>query len=305
MVYRIHNIQLITEEYDLSQYLNTDDSVCSNFICYNIVRVDNPFICDAILTGCRTGSRSYGGIQITSYRLHGTLFIVAAQLFHARICASEHSVEIYSSYDDDITAAIINNIIVTAIMAYQDVFTLHGSMILCNGKGICLLGESGVGKSTLAYEMIKNHKGILLADDNILCTHGDSKITVMKSAKGVKLIPLQMEQNSLSYKGKIVIESDSNDIMFSGIDKVFFLDRNIDCFDSYVVAKKLTFEQRKMLLLKNIKGTYCMDRSVTLRLLNMIDTLINTADMHKVTIKNSIDAVPNIAYELLEDELWD
>lgn len=299
MIYRIHNLQLITEDYDLSQYLSTIDSVCSDIICYDIVRMDTPFICEALFSDCRIGVRSYGGLQITSYKLQRALLIAASRFFHAKIHTSERKVEIYSSFEDDITAAIINNIIITAILSYQNIFTLHGSMILCNGKGICLIGESGVGKSTLTYEIIKNHRGVLLADDNILCTYDDSKITVIKSSNGVRLISLQNDQKNLNYKGKMVVESDNNDIVFSNIDKVFFLDRHINCLDSHVEVKKLTYAQQKMLILRNIKGTYCMDRFVTLRLLNMIDILINTADLYKASIKNSIDAVPNIANELL------
>ena len=299
MIYRIHNLQLITEDYDLSQYLTVVDSVRSEIACYYVDRVDTPFICEALLSDYRIGVRSYGGLHIKSYKLQGALLIAASQFLHAKIHISEHRVEIYSSLEDDITAAIINNIIITAILSYQNVFTLHGSMVLCNGKGICLIGESGVGKSTLTYEIIKKHRGILLADDNILCTHDDSKITVVKSSIGVRLIPSQLDQNNLNYKGKIVVESDNNDVVFSNLDKVFFIDRNTNCSDSYVEVNKLTFEQQKMLILRNIKGTYCMDRSVTLRLLNMIDILINTADLCKVSVKNSVDAVPNIVNELL------
>lgn len=74
--------------------------------------------------------------------------------------------------DDPINAFEVCYLVVLSAMGEaldrRGVHRVHGLGLCCDGRGILFLGASGVGKSTLALEFLKDEKSRILSDDTPL-----------------------------------------------------------------------------------------------------------------------------------------
>ncbi|MHC1586639.1 MAG: HPr kinase/phosphorylase [Candidatus Hecatellaceae archaeon] len=47
----------------------------------------------------------------------------------------------------------------------HDIYSVHGACLDIDGRGICIVGSSGVGKTTHTYGLLRNHKVRVVSDD--------------------------------------------------------------------------------------------------------------------------------------------
>ena len=66
---------------------------------------------------------------------------------------------------NEFTSSTINSIIASLKVSLAPKQTLHGVLVEIYGEGVLILGDSGVGKSETAIELVKRHR--LIADDAV------------------------------------------------------------------------------------------------------------------------------------------
>jgi len=62
-------------------------------------------------------------------------------------------------------------------------YSIHGSFVDCNGKGVGIIGVSGSGKTTLTYGLMENRQFRFLTDDWFFVRIINGKIAVYSSEK--------------------------------------------------------------------------------------------------------------------------
>ena len=78
--------------------------------------------------------------------------------------AKEHSIPLLRT--DQSTSVFMSNLILSLNVALAPMTTVHGVLVEVYGEGILIMGESGVGKSEMAIELVKRgHR--LVADDAV------------------------------------------------------------------------------------------------------------------------------------------
>lgn len=99
------------------------------------------------------------------------------------LCAMEHKVPIFRTQDS--TSSFIAGLISRLNVELAPRITRHGVLVEVYGEGILLLGESGVGKSETAIELIKRgHR--LIADDSVELRRVSEKTIVGKSPDNIR-----------------------------------------------------------------------------------------------------------------------
>jgi HPr kinase/phosphorylase len=88
--------------------------------------------------------------------------------------ADRKNFPIFSSYAP--TSSLMVEIITYLEEYFAPVETLHGNLLLVNGMGVLLEGESGSGKSEISLELLKRGH-ILVADDRVDAYRAHNKIT--------------------------------------------------------------------------------------------------------------------------------
>ena len=81
---------------------------------------------------------------------------------------------------------------------------VHGTLVAIEGKGVLLIGNSGVGKSDLALRLIERGRAVLVADDVVCLTkvgdqligQADDKIAGLLEVRGLGIIPYAYRQNA-------------------------------------------------------------------------------------------------------------
>ncbi|MBR6424355.1 MAG: HPr(Ser) kinase/phosphatase [Oscillospiraceae bacterium] len=103
--------------------------------------------------------------RLLSYRIPGLIYARNLEPSGEVIqMAKKHNITLFSS--DQPTAALIANMIVSLSSHLAPRVTRHGVLVEVYGEGLLLLGESGVGKSEAAVELLKRgHR--LIADDAV------------------------------------------------------------------------------------------------------------------------------------------
>jgi len=89
-------------------------------------------------------------------------------------------------------------------------YSVHGSAIDYNGKGIGIIGTSGSGKTTLTYGLLLNEKFNYITDDWFFVRLKKKRVTIFSSEKNSYLRE-GLEKNWKSYKSKIKIASNKKD----------------------------------------------------------------------------------------------
>ena len=103
--------------------------------------------------------------RLFSYKIPA--LVIARSIAPSRECmamAKKHNVTILSSHEA--TSTVVSAIISYLKAALAPTITRHGVLMEVHGEGLLLVGESGIGKSEVAMELIKRgHR--LIADDAV------------------------------------------------------------------------------------------------------------------------------------------
>lgn len=92
-------------------------------------------------------------------------------------------------YSRRLAETTITGRVLGLILSHLDSFLiLHGCVLVVNGKGICLLGQSGFGKSTLGAYFL-NHGFSLLADDLAVIRIQNNRFTLEPGPAEIRLWP--------------------------------------------------------------------------------------------------------------------
>ncbi len=84
---------------------------------------------------------------------------------------------------------LLLNQIIPRYLASTGRLVLHASAVtLENGRSVAFLGNSGLGKSTLASSFHRNG-ALLISDDCILLDPGDNEVTAIGGLPGIRLFP--------------------------------------------------------------------------------------------------------------------
>jgi DNA polymerase III delta prime subunit len=106
--------------------------------------------------------------------------------FHYEICDNGHLIS-YERRHPDLLHHLVNMVLpMAASMENRMIF--HGSAVAIASKAYIFIGESGVGKSTLAASLSREH-GKLICDDCFSITRTDGKWLVYPSYQSLRLWP--------------------------------------------------------------------------------------------------------------------
>lgn len=145
-----------------------------------------------------------------------------------------------------------------ALLMQRGIVLLHGNALTKNGKAIICLGESGIGKSTLAYSLMLQGWQVL-ADDivalskNFKVLPGIPRIKLWQDSldsfniDSLKLTPIREKIN------KFVIAKDNLKISNNEyeIKKIYILKRDFDDLNLTQEVTKIESEKSKFLFLRN------------------------------------------------------
>jgi hypothetical protein len=67
--------------------------------------------------------------------------------------------------DETILEALLYGLAARTVLLHGGTFSIHGSLVELDGRGVALGGHSGAGKSTTAVELARRHGGRLVIDD--------------------------------------------------------------------------------------------------------------------------------------------
>ena len=74
-------------------------------------------------------------------------------------------------------------------MNQRGLLTIHGSAVEINGRGICIAGASGAGKSTTALGLRRRGHRLLVDDMSIVSSMPAGPLAVVPYLRGVHLTP--------------------------------------------------------------------------------------------------------------------
>lgn len=119
------------------------------------------------------------GVEDASYKLSAHEVCVHTPDFRAIVSRDGRYVEL--SLVDGVAPAILTRTfaqrVMPLVMFFQGALQLHASVVSRGGLGICIFGEGGAGKSTLAAEFV-NRGFSLLDDDRAVLRKGKGGLTV-------------------------------------------------------------------------------------------------------------------------------
>lgn len=111
------------------------------------------------------------------FKLKPPLIIICSDFEHTNIIqkiASKYSTTVVTT---DLASNELNIILSGWINEQLATFKLfHGTVIFWNGIGVLIKGESGVGKSEVALQILKNNNAMLVGDDAIEISNIDGRI---------------------------------------------------------------------------------------------------------------------------------
>jgi hypothetical protein len=67
--------------------------------------------------------------------------------------------------DETIVEALLYGLAARTVLLHGGTFSIHGSLVELEGRGVALGGHSGAGKSTTAVELARHHGGRIVIDD--------------------------------------------------------------------------------------------------------------------------------------------
>ena len=68
-------------------------------------------------------------------------------------------------YDETIVEALLYGMAARQVLLHRGTFTVHGTLVTLDGRGIAIGGHSGAGKSTTALELVQRHSATVAVDD--------------------------------------------------------------------------------------------------------------------------------------------
>ncbi len=117
--------------------------------------------------------------QLLAYKEPGVIFsrgLLPDDIFLE--IANKHEVPVLSS--TRLTGSLIAEIIRWLNVQLAPCTSIHGVLVDCYGVGVLLMGESGIGKSEAALELIK--RGHRLVTDDVVEIHKVSEVTLVGTA---------------------------------------------------------------------------------------------------------------------------
>ena len=90
----------------------------------------------------------------------------------------------------DTTSNFMGSLIASLNVSLADRMTRHGVLVECYGEGILMLGDSGIGKSETAIELVKRgHR--LIADDAVEIKKVSAKTLVGSALRGIGIVDVR------------------------------------------------------------------------------------------------------------------
>ena len=89
--------------------------------------------------------------------------------------------------DVTIVEALLYGLAARTVLLHGGIFSIHGSLVEVEGRGVALGGHSGAGKSTTAVELARRHGGRIVIDDVLPITLEDGQPVTRAFARPLHL----------------------------------------------------------------------------------------------------------------------
>ncbi|GBF75268.1 hypothetical protein PA598K_03660 [Paenibacillus sp. 598K] len=145
-------------------------------------------------------SRKYGGL-LRSYSVDGGLLYCPGP--RIKIFIHENGKEIWVDADpsDYQEAALsVSGVALSVLLIFRGYVPIHASCVQLNGCTYAIIADSGVGKSTLTWNLLRNGAGFLCDDVSPICSQ-EAKMSVIPSVSlNSKLWKSSIDQLGMDYQ---------------------------------------------------------------------------------------------------------
>lgn len=126
------------------------------------------------------------------------------------------------SLSETVLDGYMNSSILAAQLTFNGHFVLHGGLVEINKKQIGILGDSGIGKSTLLKKLEISRDATVYSDDMVAFKrHGDSFELVPTKCSGLRLWEDSLEALSLNADFHEKVHPDFNKVLVPIAEKQF------------------------------------------------------------------------------------
>ena len=204
--------------------------------------------------------------------------------------------------------ATICNLPFAIVAILSGLIPCHASSVYFDNNAVLLLGDKGIGKTTLACLLDQNDLGNVFCDDVSSIFKSESKLYVNRGCRLMKVhnnTGIYLDENRLLeevYPGlekRYYIPKHNSLIMTMSIDRIILIERGVD-----LSIRCLPQIMHKVVLAKHVVGNSVYERF----LLQKICNLINELDINKLykmtipdTIEKTIDKINDICSLIRQD----
>jgi hypothetical protein len=236
------------------------------------------------------------------YRHHFAEFLI-------RQDGGEVRAEASNEISDGELASLLEGVILGGAMRLLGNACIHATVLTAEGRAIALLGQSGAGKSSLAWAMIRlgcrllsdDFAAFSFRDDVLFVQPGRTKLRLwpdavkrlMVEASSVELLyPLVAESEKL-----VVTEPEAVESVPTRLHEIYLLNRR-DARLSEPLIEEMPLSQRLVTLASNLYGAIIPGPETRRKELSVLANVAVIVPVRWLTLPDGLDVLPGVAEQL-------
>jgi hypothetical protein len=236
------------------------------------------------------------------YRHHFAEFVIRQDGGEVRAHAS-------GEISDGELASLLEGVILGGAMRLLGNACLHATVLTAEGRAVALLGQSGVGKSSLAWAMVRQGCRLLsddfaafsLCDDVLFVQPGRTKLRlwpdaakrlIVGAASVARLYPMVVESEKL-----VVTDPEAVESVPTRLHAIYLLNRR-DAKLREPLIEEMPPHQRLVTLAANLYGAIVPGPEARRKELSVLAKVAAAVPVCGLTLPDSLDALPGAAEQL-------